>query len=98
MLTWDSLEFKLLTLPDGSVYRKDFNFEVDGRTVTGWVGILAKGSRQDAGFSILQARRVIRVGPPAVAPTCRWNASPSNAPPRTTSSAAISTDASLSRR
>ena len=53
-LQWDNLEEKLLTLPDGSKYQKDFSFVVDEKTVTGWVGILTKGSRANAGFSILQ--------------------------------------------
>lgn len=60
-LCWEEPEF--LTAPDGSVYRKDFNFTVDGKSVHGWVGILKKGSRSDAGFSIIQSGRVIKGWP-----------------------------------
>ena len=67
-LQWDNLEDKLLSLPDGTKYRKDFSFVVDGKTVTGWVGILAKGSRANAGFSILQSGRMIRGWPDAYRP------------------------------
>jgi hypothetical protein len=62
-LEWDNLDGKLLSLTDGTRYRKDFNFEVDGKKVHGWVGILAKGSRENAGFSILQSDRVIKGWP-----------------------------------
>lgn len=68
-LSWDSLESKLLKLPDGSRYRKDFSFKIGDRPVTGWVGILAKGSRRDAGFSILQCGRVIKGWPESYRPT-----------------------------
>ena len=68
-LQWDNLDDKLLTLPDGSKYKKDFSFIVDEKTVTGWVGILAKGSRANAGFSILQNGRMIRGWPDAYRPS-----------------------------
>lgn len=61
LLSWEEPEF--LTAPDGSIYRKDFNFNVDGKSVYGWVGILKKGSRSDAGFSIIQSGRVIKGWP-----------------------------------
>ena len=64
-LTWESVEDRLLVASDGTKYRKDFTFDVDGKTVRGWVGILAKGSRADAGFSVLQANRVVRGWPDA---------------------------------
>ena len=67
-LQWDNLDEKLLALPDGTRYKKDFAFEVTGKAVTGWVGILAKGSRANAGFSILQNGRMIRGWPDAYRP------------------------------
>jgi hypothetical protein len=67
-LQWDNLDEKLLALPDGTRYKKDFAFEVAGKPVTGWVGILAKGSRANAGFSILQNGRMIRGWPDAYRP------------------------------
>ena len=68
-LTWDSVEKRLLVASDGTKYRQDFEFDVDGKRVKGWVGILAKGSRADAGFSILQADRVVRGWPDAWRPS-----------------------------
>ena len=68
-LTWESVEDRLLVASDGTKYRKDFTFDVDGKTVQGWVGILAKGTRADAGFSVLQANRVVRGWPDAWRPS-----------------------------
>jgi|SRR5215213_1750976 len=68
-LIWDNLESRILSAADGSKYQKDFEFEVDGKKVKGWVGILDKGSRADAGFSILQADRVVRGWPDAWRPS-----------------------------
>ena len=68
-LTWESVEDRLLVADDGTKYRKDFTFDVDGKTVRGWVGILAKGSRADAGFSVLQANRVVRGWPDSWRPS-----------------------------
>ena len=62
-LTWDDNDYQFLKARDGSSYRKQFNFEVNGKSVTGWVGILDRGSRAKAGFSILHANRVIRGWP-----------------------------------
>jgi len=58
----------LLGLPDGTKYEKNFSFVIDEKTVTGWVGVLAKGSRANAGFSILQNGRMIRGWPDAYRP------------------------------
>ena len=68
-LTWELVEDRLLVSSDGAKYHKDFVFDVDGKTVKGWVGILAKGSRADAGFSILQADRVVKGWPDAWRPS-----------------------------
>jgi hypothetical protein len=68
-LAWDSLDSRLLVAGDGTKYRKEFDFQIDGKKVYGWVGILDKGSRADAGFSILQADRVVRGWPDAWRPT-----------------------------
>jgi len=68
-LTWDSLDSRLLVAGDGTKYRKDFEFQIDDKRVYGWVGILDKGSRADAGFSILQADRMVRGWPDAWRPT-----------------------------
>ncbi|MFM8385189.1 MAG: ATP-binding protein [Planctomycetia bacterium] len=62
-LKWEGLRDKLLKGTDGSVFHREFRFEAAGKQVHGWVGLLARGSRADAGFSILQHDRVIRGWP-----------------------------------
>jgi Histidine kinase-, DNA gyrase B-, and HSP90-like ATPase len=67
-LTWqgDSLKWiepEFLANIEGRVYKKDFSFISDNKTITGWVGILKNGSRADAGFSIIQSGRVIKGWP-----------------------------------
>ncbi len=61
-LAWDPDE-NFVQAPDGSSYRRPFYFEVDGKTISGWVGVLDRGSRSKAGFSILHANRVIKGWP-----------------------------------
>lgn len=68
LLTWDSMESRLLVSRAGKKYKKDFEFVIDSNRVHGWVGVLDKGSRADAGFSIFQADRVIRGWPDAWRP------------------------------
>ena len=62
-LEWDDTDFQFLTAADGSPHRKVFEFNVNGKDVKGWVGILDRGSRSKAGFSILHADRVVRGWP-----------------------------------
>lgn len=63
-LEWNDSElYEFLSAPDGSVYRREFQFDVAGKQVSGWVGILKRGSRAKAGFSILHANRVVRGWP-----------------------------------
>ena len=50
-------------------YREIPDLKVGGHVVKGWAGILKKGSRQDAGFSLLQAERVIQGSPDAYRPS-----------------------------
>jgi Histidine kinase-, DNA gyrase B-, and HSP90-like ATPase len=54
----------ILPQKDGAPYRKDFQFDIDGRAVSGWVGILRRGGRPKAGFAIIRRGRVI-VGQPS---------------------------------
>jgi hypothetical protein len=68
-LTWADPDDKLLTTRNGETYKKDFRFEVDGKQIHGWVGILSRGSRSEAGFSILHAGRVIRGWPDSWRPS-----------------------------
>ena len=51
---------------DGSLHRGEFIFEIDTKpkkVVEGWVGVLRKGSRAKAGFSILHRQRLIKGWP-----------------------------------
>lgn len=68
----DELEWRqyapdeFLARKDGGIYRKDFIFETDtvpAKVVEGWVGVLRKGSRSKAGFSILHRKRLIKGWP-----------------------------------
>lgn len=58
---FDITEF--LVRKDGTPYRADFIFEVTTESgkkiVEGWVGVLRKGSRNRAGFSIMHRKRLI---------------------------------------
>lgn len=63
ILQWDDSDTRFAQAPDGTRYRRQFEFEVDGKLVHGWVGVLDRGSRSLAGFSILRAGRVIRGWP-----------------------------------
>lgn len=68
-LTWQDLDGRLLVGTDGNRYKKEFAFDVDGKRVAGWVGILDHGSRADAGFSIIHCGRVIRGWPDSWRPS-----------------------------
>lgn len=67
-LGWQGFEGQLLKNRKGEPYYQEFTFDVDGRKVCGWGGILEKGSRTNAGFSIMQSNRVIRGWPDAWRP------------------------------
>lgn len=68
-LIWED-ETIFLTKPDGSQYRRGFQFEIYGKSVHGWFGILGEGrrGRGNAGFSILRRGRVVRGHPAAWRP------------------------------
>jgi len=52
----------------GVEYRRDFETEVNGKKVSGWVGILSPGGRAKAGFAIIRRGRVIKGQPDAWRP------------------------------
>lgn len=61
-LGWDfqkKFDERLIKNRDGSLTRKSFEYYVGSKKITGWVGVFEKGSRNDAGFSIIQNNRVI---------------------------------------
>ena len=70
-LTWEGFDSRLMTAADGSLYKKEFFFDVNGKVIMGWVGHSeARGGRPvEAGFSVIQAKRVIHGWPEAWRPT-----------------------------
>lgn len=58
----------LLKAADGAEYRKEFSFEVDGKTVRGWAGILESGGRPKAGFAVARRGRLVISQPDAWRP------------------------------
>ena len=66
-LEWKGFsDSEFLKRKDGSVHRSDFIFEIDTepkKVVEGWVGVLEKGSRSKAGFSIMHRKRLIKGWP-----------------------------------
>lgn len=68
-LGWEFPDDLFLHSRDGSIYKKKFIFEVDEKVAQGWVGILERGSRAKAGFSILHAGRVVKGWPESWRPT-----------------------------
>lgn len=69
VLAWDSdIDKRLYVLKNGRVAKKTFKFEIGTKRVSGWAGVLAKGSRREAGFSVIQADRVITGWPDSYRP------------------------------
>jgi Histidine kinase-, DNA gyrase B-, and HSP90-like ATPase len=62
-LTFEGFDERLLRDAEGVPYKKAFQFSVEGKQVSGWVGVLESGSRADAGFSIIHSGRVIKGWP-----------------------------------
>lgn len=61
-LKWQD-ESDFLRGRDGKAFKKEFQFEVNGKSVSGWVGVLSRGGRSKAGFSILHGGRVVKGWP-----------------------------------
>ena len=62
-LHWDDSDYDFLSAPDGTDYKMEFSFTVAEKDVHGWVGVLSRGSRARAGFSVLNADRVVKGWP-----------------------------------
>jgi hypothetical protein len=67
-LEWQDFDDRLRKDRSGEIYKRPFEFEVEGKRVHGWAGILDRGSRADTGFSIMHANRVVRGWPDAWRP------------------------------
>lgn len=71
LLTWnmeEEINRRLLRNREGELARRIFGFNVGAKNVNGWAGVFEKGSRADAGFSIIQADRVIKGWPSSYRP------------------------------
>lgn len=69
VLTWDSdIDKKLLIRVNGKIAKKTFRFRIGRKLVSGWAGVLENGSRKEAGFSVIQADRVITGWPDSYRP------------------------------
>jgi hypothetical protein len=67
-LTWEEFEGRLRLNRAGEPFKTEFTFQIDGKTVHGWAGVLDRGARADTGFSILHADRVVKGWPDAWRP------------------------------
>ena len=69
-LIWDdkAFESRFLKNKKGEPVRVNFRFKVGKKNVHGWAAVFEKGSRKDAGFSIIQHGRVIDGWPNAYRP------------------------------
>ncbi|HRO89116.1 MAG TPA: ATP-binding protein [Promineifilum sp.] len=59
-LKWEGFEDRILRDDQGQLYKRDLDFYVLGKRVTGWVAVLESGGRPYGGFSVLQNKRVIK--------------------------------------
>jgi len=68
-LGWDSdINERLYKTEDGKPAKKKFRFRIGRKRVSGWAGVLANGSRKEAGLSVIQADRVITGWPDSYRP------------------------------
>jgi hypothetical protein len=75
ILAWDSnVDKRLYTLENGKIAKKSFRFKIGRKQVSGWAGVLRKGSRREAGFSVIQADRVITGWPNSYRPETIYGA------------------------
>ncbi|HSH58495.1 MAG TPA: ATP-binding protein [Acidimicrobiales bacterium] len=63
-LAWE-MDWLFLKDSQGNEYRKDFEFDIDGKRVWGWTGVLDQGGRAKAGFAIVHRDRMVRTWPDA---------------------------------
>ncbi len=71
VLTYEGFDDELHVTSEGIRFKKLFEFEINGKSVNGWVGVLGKsyGSRKKAGFSLIQNKRVIQGSPNGYKPS-----------------------------
>jgi hypothetical protein len=59
-LSWDEIDNRLMHDRLGKLYKMPFDFEVNGKRVSGLAGVLGQGGRAYAGFSIIHSGRVVK--------------------------------------
>ena len=71
LLNWnmeEEIDRRLLLNREGGLVKRGFEFDIGAKKVEGWAGVFEKGSRADAGFSIIQSKRVIKGWPSSYRP------------------------------
>jgi Histidine kinase-, DNA gyrase B-, and HSP90-like ATPase len=63
-LAWE-MDWVFLKDSQGNEYKKDFEFEVNNKRVSGWTGVLDQGGRAKAGFAVVHNDRMLRTWPDA---------------------------------
>jgi hypothetical protein len=56
----DDNHYLFLKDASGAIYKRSFEFDIEGKTAKGWIGIMEKGGKSIGGLTILQNKRVIR--------------------------------------
>ena len=70
VLTYDeSLQILKATDPAQTPYKRDFDFEVNGKRAHGWCAVLSTGGRPKAGFAVFRRGRIFYGQPNAWRPT-----------------------------
>ncbi len=72
ILEWDydeQIGSRIMRNIEGNEYKRNCSFNIRGKNVKGWICILSKGSRKDAGISIIQNDRIIKGWPDAWRPS-----------------------------
>lgn len=77
-LNWEEVDPRLVVDKNGNLMRKEFEFQVGidsedpgdvkNKVVRGWMGVLAKGKRRDAGLTLFHSNRVIMGWPSTYRP------------------------------
>lgn len=77
-LEWEEVDNRLAADKTGKLYQKEFEFKIGvdsddpndtkDKIVRGWMGVLKKGSRRDAGLTIFRSNRVIKGWPETYRP------------------------------
>jgi hypothetical protein len=74
-LPWEfDFDKELYVCRDGKLAKKNFKFKIGRKQVSGWAGVLRNGSRSKAGFTIIQADRVITGWPDSYRPATIYGA------------------------